>query len=189
MKKDLSIKKLIKALKPFTEDQIEQDGDVVILYALKTCNGDEPLLQDALSEEGDLAHVIYPYLDELTVDELVKIMENHLKIKDLDHTLYPSQWPSEDLGAYPAKLAEALVKTSDNESITDLFNIFYAHRDLSNEAVDVFMKDVLEDPKAVTQGMIDRSQEWDPEYVPDMLNEIAKKYPQFVEQAKHRFNL
>ncbi len=190
MKKQMSIKKLLEDLKPFIEDQIEQDDDLVILEALKTCDYDNELLQDVIQSAGDLASVINNYLEDLTIEDIVRIMENHTKFTNKkDNSLYPSQWPSESLGAYPAKLAEALVKTGDSESLTDIFNMFYADKDLSEEAVDVFMKDVLDDPKKVTQNMINEYQGYDEDYIPDMLNEIARNYPQFVEQVKQRFHI
>lgn len=196
MKKETLIKKLLEDLKPFIEDQIEQDDDLVILEALKTCDYDNELLQDVIQSAGGLASVINDHLEDLTIEDIVRIMENHTKFirRDdsyprKDNSLYPSQWPSESLGAYPAKLAQALVKTGDSESLTDIFNIFYADKDLSKEAVDVFMKDVLDDPKKVTQNMINEYQRYDEDYIPDMLNEIAQTYPQFVEQVKQRFHI
>lgn len=189
MKKEMSIKKLLEDLKPFIEDQIEQDDDLVILEALKTCDYDNELLQDVIQSAGDLASVINNYLEDLTIEDIVRIMENHTKFSNMDNSLYPSGWPSESLGAYPGKLAEALVKTRDSESLTDIFNIFYAQRDLSKEAVDVFMKDAIEDPMGQTKQIISSCQADDEDLLVDMLEEISQKYPQFIEQMKHRFNL
>lgn len=187
MKEKTLIKKLLEDLKPFIEDQIEQDDDLVILEALKTCDYDNELLQDTIQSAGDLASVINNHLDDLTIEDIVRIMENHTKFNMMDNSLYPSEWPSESLGAYPGKLAEALVKTWDSESLTDIFNIFYAHRDLSKEAVDVFMKDAIDDPMGHTKQIISNCQ--DEDLLVDMLEEISQKYPQFIEQVKHRFNL
>lgn len=63
--------------------------------------------------------------------------------------IFPSRWldGTEDLGwgniPYPGKLAEALVNSAQNESITDLGNIYYNHRNYSPEATSIFRQDAL----------------------------------------------
>ena len=166
----------------------EMDLDAVILTALKNCNADDPDLQKEL-EDSSLAEVVYPNLKELSVEELKAIMEHHREFKNMDNSLYPSEWPADKFGPYPAKLAEALVLTKDNESLTDLFNIFYAHRQISEKAAHVFMKDVIDDPTGANKQLIANSKDFDADYVTDMLDDIASKYPQFVEDAKKKYNL
>ena len=82
-----------------------------------------------------------------------------------------------------------MVLTEDNESLTDLFNIFYAHRQISEKAAHVFMKDVIDDPTGANRQLIANSEDFDADYVTDMLDDIAAKYPQFVEDAKKKYNL
>ena len=51
-------------------------------------------------------------------------------------------------GPYPGFLAEILVKSSAEESLTDLSNAFYSRsRKLSPEALEVFQQKVLANPK------------------------------------------
>ena len=166
----------------------EMDLDAVILTALKNCNADDPDLQKEL-EDSSLAEVVYPNLKELSVEELKAIMEHHREFKNMDNSLYPSEWPADKFGPYPVKLAKALVLTDDNESITDVYNIFYSNRQVDEAAASVFMQDALEDPKGVTKEVIVDSQEYDPDLVTEMLEEIAEKYPQFVEEIKTKFNV
>ena len=169
----------------------EMDLDAVILTALKNCNADDPDLQKEL-EDSSLAEVVCPNLKELSVEELIKIPGIGLvkaEFKNMDNSLYPSEWPADKFGPYPAKLAEALVLTEDNESLTDLFNIFYAHRQISEKAAHVFMKDVIDDPTGANKQLIANSKDFDADYVTDMLDDIAAKYPQFVEDAKKKYNL
>ena len=167
----------------------EMDLDAVILTALKNCNADDPDLQKEL-EDSSLAEVVYPNLKELSVEELKAIMEHHREFTGPhDNSLYPSGWPADKFGPYPVKLAKALVLTDDNESITDVYNIFYSNRQVDEAAASVFMQDALEDPKGVTKEVIVDSQEWDPDYATEMLEEIAEKYPQFVEEIKTKFNV
>ena len=166
----------------------EMDLDAVILTALKNCNADDPALQKEL-EDSSLAEVVYPNLKELSVQELKAIMEHHTEFKNMDNSLYPSEWPADKFGPYPVKLAKALILTDDNESITDVYNIFYSNRQVDEAAASVFMQDALKDPKGVTKEVIVNSQEYDPDLVTEMLEEIAKKYPQFVEEIKAKFNV
>ena len=187
------IEKLVEAedsIQPVYDEvtRPEMDLDAVILTALKNCNADDPDLQKEL-EDSSLAEVVYPNLKELSVEELKAIMEHHREFKNMDNSLYPSEWPADKFGPYPVKLAKALVLTDDNESITDVYNIFYSNRQVDEAAASVFMQDALEDPKGVTKEVIVDSQEYDPDLVTEMLEEIAEKYPQFVEEIKTKFNV
>jgi len=58
---------------------------------------------------------------------------------------FPSGWgtPSYQNALYPGILAQALVKSQANESLTDLTNIYYASHRYSPEAIKIFQKDVL----------------------------------------------
>ena len=197
----MNIKKLNEEIEKLTEaedsiqpvyDELthpEMDLDAVILTALKNCNADDPDLQKEL-EDSSLAEVVYPNLKELSVEELKAIMEHHREFTGpYDNSLYPSEWPADKFGPYPVKLAKALVLTDDNESITDVYNIFYSNRQVDEAAASVFMQDALKDPKGVTKEIIVNTQEYDPDLVTEMLEEIAKKYPQFVEEIKTKFSV
>lgn len=166
----------------------EMDLDAEILVALKNCDFENPGIQEELVD-GSLAELVAPNLKELSVEELKQIMEHKRDFANMDNSLYPSGWPADLFGPYPAKLAEALVLTEDNESLTDLFNIFYAHRQISEKAAHVFMKDVIDDPTGANKQLIANSKDFDADYVTDMLDDIAAKYPQFVEDAKKKYNL
>lgn len=137
----------------------------------------QALVDGKYDGEEPLAKIVMSDLDNLTVDEIVNIMNTQ---EDRWNSLYPSGWDIE-LGEYPVKLAEALVKSNGKESLTDIYNVFYRHEELPEAVVDVFKKDALDDIKNTLDIMDDLA---DAEVLTDFLDEIAKNYPEFVEQLK-----
>lgn len=127
--------------------------------------------------EEPLARIVMLDLDDLTVDQIVEIMNTQ---EDRSNSLYPSGWDTE-LGEYPVKLAEALVKSNAKESLTDIYNVFYRHEELPEAVVDVFKKDALDHIDDTLDIMSDLA---DTEILIEFLDEIAKNYPEFVEQLK-----
>lgn len=137
----------------------------------------QALVDGKYDGEEPLAQIVMLDLEDLTVDELVQIMNTQ---NDGLNSLYPSGWDTE-LGAYPVKLAEALVKSNGKESLTDIYNIFYRHEELPEAVVDVFKKDALDD---IDNTMIIISGLYNTDILTDFLHEIAQGYPEFVEELK-----
>lgn len=137
----------------------------------------QALVDGKYDGEEPLAEIVMLDLEDLTVDELVQIMNTQ---HDGWNSLYPSGWDIE-LGEYPVKLAEALVKSNAKESLTDIYNIFYSHRALTEGAIDVLKEDTLNDFDT-TMHIVEEVA--DAEVLDEMLNTIAERYPEFVEQLK-----
>lgn len=137
----------------------------------------QALVDGKYDGEEPLAQIVMLDLEDLTVDELVQIMNTQ---HDRRNSLYPSGWDIE-LGEYPAKLAEALVKSNAKESLTDIYNVFYSHRALTDGAIDVLKEDTLNDFDT-TMDIVEEVA--DAEVLDEMLNTIAERYPEFVEQLK-----
>lgn len=137
----------------------------------------QALVDGKYDGEEPLAEIVMLDLEDLTVDELVQIMNTQ---HDSWNSLYPSGWDIE-LGEYPAKLAEALVKSNAKESLTDIYNVFYSHRALAEGAIDVLKEDTLNDFDT-TMHIVEEIA--DAEVLDEMLNTIAERYPEFVEELK-----
>jgi hypothetical protein len=61
--------------------------------------------------------------------------------------MFPSGWSYNDWDEpYPAILAQALVKSEANESVTDVCNMYYGSSKLSKEAANIFRQDALTNP-------------------------------------------
>lgn len=119
----MDIKKLNEHLSKFMETQIE--------------GGDE--LQQVLDgtwteEEGNnLADVVIPNINELSEEQLIQILNNAYKL-DSSNSLFPSGYDADKFGPYPVKLAQALCKFNDNENLTDIYNVYYANRNVGDFA-------------------------------------------------------
>ena len=130
----MDFKKLREELSQFVEDQIE--------------GGDE--LQEILDgswtgESGNtLADVVIPRIEELTVEQLIKILDDSDKLEE-QNSLFPSAFDTHKFGVYPAKLAQALTQSKARETLTDLYNIYYAHRDedIYKEAIPVWKEAIM----------------------------------------------
>ena len=81
---------------------------------------------------------------------------------------FPSGWRDTPWGKpYPKILAKALVASQDNESMTDITNVYYGGRSLSPEALEVFKADVLAKPQEVIKHMTT-------EFLPNGLEGLAQ---------------
>ncbi len=89
-------------------------------------------------------------LEATPVETITAYMNKH---ESSSSGIFPSQWEYtlDDLGwdsvPYPGKLAEALVMSNANESISDLGNLYYSRRDYSDEAIEIFRQDSLKTGK------------------------------------------
>ena len=85
------------------------------------------------------------------IPKIVNIMNKH----PAPVGLFPSGWgwsTEEAWGSkvpYPAKLAEALVKSNANESFTDLANIYYGGRKYTPMATAIFRRDAIANGKNI----------------------------------------
>ena len=75
-------------------------------------------------------------IEQVPVNDLVDAMNKD----SLPYEYYPSGWHSEFADEYPGHLAEALVQTHNAESTTDLWNVYYSNRKLSDEAHSIFAR-------------------------------------------------
>jgi len=96
-----------------------------------------------IMEEDDFSDKdeVIAYLTALGKDNIVKMMNKYPN----PYWMFPSQWPSSEWGPYPGLLAEALVASSENESVTDLIHVYYSNRNLSPEAIEIFKNNILGD--------------------------------------------
>ena len=141
--------------------------------------------------EGDkVGEIVLNNLDDFTEDELVRVLENYkYYINQGGHILFPSSWQG---GVYPAKLASALVKSKENESITDVYNIFYReHGDLETwgEAAEIWQRDVLQnfDKTVEFLSWVNDDSEYD-YYIGSLISEIEKGYPLFAKAVKTKLD-
>lgn len=130
----MDFKKLREELAQFIETQVE--------------GGDE--LQEILDgtwtgESGNtLADVIIPRIGELSVEQLINILNNSSELEQ-ENSLFPSGFNAAKFGVYPAKLADALSQSKVQETLTDLYNIYYARRseDVYKEAIPVWKNAIM----------------------------------------------
>ena len=172
----MKIAKLLNELNEvLNETQIEYVDDVVAV-------------KEGTYEGEAVAEIVLNNLDQFTEDELVSILNNYEYYTHCGaNRLFPSMYNAEN-GPYPVKLAQALSKSKENEDLTDIFNIFYAHHsDLEtwNDAAQVWQQSILNnfDEFIANNPYVDTDYE---DYVTDMLNDIEKAYPEFVEQVKQK---
>lgn len=177
--------------------KIEKTRVTVIWFKPEEFRG-EPEDQIELMKKGEYDDIfpaiyyVYPNLDRLSIDELVEILD-HCS----DNSLFPSGFKASYKGywvekieskdpslsatynnlAYPAKLAEALIISKEAETLTDLYNVYYAGTELSEEAIKVLANDINENTSDVLDcyyGDID-----DIEFI-NMLEEISDYAPEGV---------
>ena len=170
-----NLNKLTETFNKFLETQIEYVDEVA---AIKEG-----------TYEGDIVgEIVLNSLDEFTEDELVRVLENYQYYTNQGgHILFPSSYEPAR-GAYPAKLASALAKSKENESITDIYNIFYrSHGDLETwgEAAEIWKKDVLQNfDKALDLFSWVREDGEAQDYIDSITSEIAAGYPLFAKAFK-----
>lgn len=161
----MNIKQLNEEFSKFTETQIE--GDL-------TPQAQVQAIFDGDDEDTYLAEVIVPNLDEFTDAELLGIFNKISETGDGDYSIYPSQWDSEAYGEYPAKLALALSKSNDAENLSEIYNMYYAGHDLSDEAADIFRKACKKNPEETYSQFAVMDDE---EIMVDFLNELGDEEP------------
>jgi hypothetical protein len=171
--------KLTETFNKFLETQIEYVDEVA---AIKEG-----------TYEGDIVgEIVLNNLDEFTEDELVRVLENYkYYMNQGGHILFPSSY-EKARGAYPAKLASALIKSKENESITDIYNIFYReHGDLETwgEAAEMWQRDVLQnfDKTIEVFSWVMDDAEYD-YYIGSVISEIEKGYPLFAKAVKTKLD-
>jgi len=122
------------------------------------------------AEEFDVYADFMDYLNNLGVDEITKMMN-----AGAPHNWFPSGWSYLDWSeGYPKILAQALVNSTAKESITDLTNMYYSNRNLSSGAIEIFKKDVLQDPAKTLEWITDEI------YFPNAFEDLARKATAFV---------
>ncbi len=128
-------------------------------------------------------------LNKVSVDDLAEIINSG----EAPWAFFPSGWGDamEHFGKkvpYPGRLAEALILSKDNESLTDIANVYYArHRNLSPEAIEIFREDAVRTGKRSLcdygiSGSVDQLFEEEPEIIkqiiltmnPDELEQFRK---------------
>lgn len=174
----MDLKQITETFEKFVETQIEYVDEVVAI-------------KEGTYEGGHVDKLVLANLDDFSEDELIRVLENYDYYNHQDGgKLFPSGWIVE-YGPYPAKLASALAKSKENESITDVYNIFYRnHGDLETwgEAGEVWKKDCLEnfDKVEKTFEWAALSGEEAADYINDIANGIAVGYPDFAEAIKNK---
>lgn len=101
-----------------------------------------------------LAEIIVPNIDDVTVEQLVDILNDYHEYIGYDQSLLPSGYDS-SLGPYPAKLAEAVAKYNDREVITDIYNVYYDSKDEETfrEAMKVWENAIMENPQETLDNL------------------------------------
>lgn len=169
--------KLTETFNKFMETQIEYVDEVIAV-------------KEGTYEGDKVGEIVLNNLDDFTEDELVRVLENYkYYINQGGHILFPSSWQG---GVYPAKLASALVKSKENESITDVYNIFYReHGDLETwgEAAEIWQRDVLQnfDKTVEFLSWVNDDSEYD-YYIGSLISEIEKGYPLFAKAVKTKLD-
>lgn len=96
-------------------------------------------------EDYESAEEYLRVVDQTDLSEIVNVMNS----RAASTAMFPSGWNwtpwGEEVG-YPAKLAAALVRSEQHESVTDLGNVYYNRRNMSKEAMDIFRKDAISNP-------------------------------------------
>lgn len=159
---------------PAYDDEVKEDQPSkkeLVIKALKDGDFDS----SELDEIDNLAEYVVPELDKFSKQELVRILEKG----DKHNSLFPSGWNAEKFGPYPKALAEALVESRDRESITDLYNIFYADRQISKDAIEVLKKDAL---KFDNNTLIVLSNILDADSINPILDAFSEAWPNFFNQ-------
>ena len=169
--------KLTETFNKFMETQIEHVDEVIAV-------------KEGTYEGDNVGEIVLNNLDEFTEEELVRVLENANYYKHQGgHILFPSSWQG---GVYPAKLASALAKSKENESITDIYNIFYrSHGDLKTwgEAAEMWQRDVLQnfDKTLEVFSWVMDDTEYD-YYIGSVISEIEKGYPLFAKAVKTKLD-
>ena len=149
-------------------------------------------IKNGTSQEKNIGDIVLENLDEVSVDDLVNILENYKWYSNNGvHKLFPSgfYWmkrrDESPVSAYPAKLAEAVAKSAESETISDIYNIFYrCHGDLQTwgEAEKVWEEQMM-NPNA----MIDFLSMCDDEaYYNDIMSTLYDEIPEFAKRLEKK---
>jgi hypothetical protein len=145
-----------------------------------------------------LADIILPRIDELSVSQLVSIL-NNTKMRGNDNSLFPSNWYykkiGNSLGTYPAILAKAISMSTWAENIFDLYNIFYRENgdlDTWGGAAETWKRACLDNPSDVSHDLemaFESASDLDimdpnNEYTNELFTTIGKVFPVFIEKLK-----
>lgn len=123
----INMKKAAKVFWSINEDLMNEDLTKLIETQIEEDAIEQ--IKQGIYEGEDISSIILDNLDELSVEELTKILENYTYYSNGAYNLFPSICQGE---VYPIKLAEALAKSSEAESTTGLYNIFYANRNVAD---------------------------------------------------------
>ena len=169
------------------------EGNKVIIMCNVPNNIIRLTLDDILSgkelsekvQREELATIVMDNINDLSHDQLVKILNKYS-----DSRLFPSRWDSEAFGAYPIELAKALSDSNESEDISDIYNVFYKDRDLSDwkEAIAVWQHSILNNFDAHYKQMQEYSMlsEDSDNYVM-MLETISDAYPLFIKSLVNAY--
>ena len=132
-----------------------------------------------------IAEILLPRLDDLTVAEVKSIMEDYSLIGQ-DQSIFPSNWDRKN-GDYPVVFAQALTQSNVAEDETDIFNVFYCNRDLSQfkNAITVWQEGFLKklESKEDLYSMRLAKEEPHEEYVKDLFGTIQEHFPRFMDKV------
>ena len=163
------------------DNEVKQDQPSLIDLAINALkDGDFSVIDndDKLSSMS-LADIVVPNIDEFSVDELTQIMNQIDNGRSHDYSLFPSGWDDDTYGPYPKKLAQALVDTNAEESVFDLYNIFYGRRLISDDAIKVFKQAVLTTKSQRNlRSLVNLSVDSDDLF--NVLDELFKHWPVFT---------
>jgi len=150
-------------------DQVRRFGDILNENSMR--NQLDP-------EQYSSAQQYIQVLERAGVPALIEAMND----RHSHNGMFPSGWAWnewDDDPGYPAILAQALIKSEANESVTDLGNMYYSRSKLSKEAADIFRKDALTNPLTkelmVEHGLLN-------------LGDLVKKEPQFMKKLLLTFS-
>ena len=132
-----------------------------------------------------IAEILLPRVADLTVAEVKSIMEDYSLIGH-DQSIFPSNWNREN-GDYPVVFAQALTQSNVAEDETDIFNVFYCNRDLSQfkNAINVWQEGFLKklEAKEDIYSMDLAKEAGQEEFVKDVFGTIQDYFPRFMDKV------
>lgn len=139
----------------------------------------------ALVQRREVANIVMDNIADLNHQQLVKILENYPNSE-----LFPSRWDSEKFGAYPIELAKALSDSFESEDFSDIYNVFYTNKNLSDwaEAITVWQHAILNNFDAHHQYVMECEMTTDlvDNYI-EALEIISHHYPLFVKSLINNY--
>lgn len=135
--------------------------------------------------EGDMADaVVLENLEEIEMDDLIRILEDYTLYRQGIHRLYPSYWRRNIQQPYPVKLAQAIASSTENESLSDVYNIFYCHANVADfkDAMKVWQDDILNNWYVTSDLIGNMTDGGDVSQLADLFSVLQQNCPKFAHQ-------